>query len=758
MALTHPRFKYCYDVQITPQDGIFLLHEGGHSLVTGRLYSRLAPLIDGKRTPEEIVGLLDGQVEAAQVYYGLSQLDKRGFLAEADADTAEDPSASAYWELTRQDAATVRRELGRARVTLTALDERAKEPMRAALGELGIDVVAEGGFRIVLVDDYLNPLLDTINREQLAAGAPWMLIKAIGVEPWLGPVFRPEETGCWECLAQRLRGNRAVEMFLLDRHGGERPPSTSRSALPPTVHASVSLAAVEVARILLDDRSAKPLDGAVLSINTYSLETARHWLVRRPQCTVCGDPERWSAPRPIRLESRPVQFTADGGHRAMPPEETYERLKGHVSPITGAVTSLIRGDTGRNPVMHSYVAGHNFAQNYGDIHSLRRTLRTMAGGKGATDIQAKVSAIGEAIERYAGVFRGDEPRVRARFHELGDQAIDPRTLLHYSDAQFAGRVDFHKDKKLYHAVPAPFREEMEMEWTPVWSLTEERFKYIPTQHCYYNYHQVTRLGLDDLISLADSNGCAAGNTIEEAILQGFMEVVERDCVAMFWYNRIQRPEVDVVSFGIDYIARVQEYLARTNRALRVLDLTNDLGVPAFCGVVWRTDRLEGQAQEIVVGFGAHFDPALALMRAITECNQFLSSFEHFGDTDTRYAGFDPLAATWWQTATLDNQPYLVPHPDLPVRRASDYPPHASADLREDVEECVRVARAQGLEMLVLDQSRPDVDLNVVKVFVPGARHFWQRMGPGRLYDVPVKLGWLDKPRTEEEMNPFPVFF
>ena len=61
-------------------------------------------------------------------------------------------------------------------------------------------------------------------------------------------------------------------------------------------------------------------------------------------------------------------------------------------------------------------------------------------------------------------------------------------------------------------------------------------------------------------------------------------------------------------------------------------------------------------------------------------------------------------------------------------------------------------------MLVLDQTRSDIGLTVAKVVVPGLRHFWARFAPGRLYEVPVQLGWLETPRREEELNPLPVFF
>jgi ribosomal protein S12 methylthiotransferase accessory factor len=64
---------------------------------------------------------------------------------------------------------------------------------------------------------------------------------------------------------------------------------------------------------------------------------------------------------------------------------------------------------------------------------------------------------------------------------------------------------------------------------------------------------------------------------------------------------------------------------------------------------------------------------------------------------------------------------------------------------------------KGLETLVLDQTRPDLDLHVVKVIVPELRHYWPRFGPGRLYQVPVQMGWLPEPLSEEALNPQLIF-
>ncbi len=88
-----------------------------------------------------------------------------------------------------------------------------------------------------------------------------------------------------------------------------------------------------------------------------------------------------------------------------------------------------------------------------------------------------------------------------------------------------------------------------------------------------------------------------------------------------------------------------------------------------------------------------------------------------------------------------------------MRRWKEYPCPPSRDLRDDVLRCVELARERSLETLVLDQTRPELGLRVVKVVVPGLRHFRAQWAPGRLYDVPVALGWLAKPRREDELNP-----
>ena len=162
----------------------------------------------------------------------------------------------------------------------------------------------------------------------------------------------------------------------------------------------------------------------------------------------------------------------------------------------------------------------------------------------------------------------------------------------------------------------------------------------------------------------------------------------------------------------------------------------------------------------MLGFGAHFDPRIGILRALTELNQSIASEGALDGSDEHSDEYssheDREYRHWMQSATLANQPYLVPDGGTP-RACPDYDPTWSEDLREDVLRCQEIVERRGMEMLVLDQTRPDIGLPVVKVIVPGLRHFWRRLGPGRLYDIPVKLGWLEEPLDEDRLNPISMF-
>jgi thiazole/oxazole-forming peptide maturase SagD family component len=227
-------------------------------------------------------------------------------------------------------------------------------------------------------------------------------------------------------------------------------------------------------------------------------------------------------------------------------------------------------------------------------------------------------------------------------------------------------------------------------------------------------------------------------------------------VALWWYNRLQRPALDLDSLDDPYVETLRRYYRSLGREFWVLDITSDLGVPAYAAI---SRRLDPRAPEdVILGFGAHIDPYLAAMRALTEMNQFLPAVtRRDADGNTVYLEDDPGALDWWKTVRAEDEPWLLPRSG-PATTTADHGGLIRESLTEDVRGLLDRLRDAGMEVLVADQSRPDLDLSVVKIIVPGLRHFWRRLAPGRLYDVPVAMGWLPAPYREDELNPKSVFF
>jgi ribosomal protein S12 methylthiotransferase accessory factor len=500
------------------------------------------------------------------------------------------------------------------------------------------------------------------------------------------------------------------------------------------------LAAVEIAKAIATDFRTQ-LGDHIISLDLLGSTIMKHYVATRPQCPACGkkalrDPGR--TPKPIELGTGGKLIMTSGGFRSVSPSVTVARFRKHVSPLTGVVSRLehIQADL---PLNTNYFATHNYAPRPETLEELKAGLSGGSFGKGSTADQGEASALMEAIERYSGSFQGDEIRMTCRFTDFpaGD-SIHLNDVMLFSDAQYERDPIPTASPNQAAATLIPLDRSAEIEWSPAWSLRDKQFRYLPTAISYFFYKGP---GWQQLPP-ADSNGCAAGNTLEEAIVQGFLELVERDSYAIWWYNRLQRPEVDLTQFDDPYIRDIQIQLGETGRRLWVLDVTSDLGIPSFVAV---SHWINGSQEQIEFGSGAHFDARIAMLRAMTELNQFMS----IGLVGCRSAG-----KLWSKIGPselrLGDQPYLVPSGMVQPAFGSDF---SHLDSREQVMTCMHLAEQVGLDFLVLDQTRPDVEVPVVRVILPGLRHFYRRFAPGRLYDVPVKLGWRDRPLTEEELNP-----
>ncbi|MFI7426394.1 TOMM precursor leader peptide-binding protein [Micromonospora sp. NPDC049836] len=755
-----PRFRSDYVPVRLPDGPLVVLGETRSLLVDDPVAADLADLLDGAAPLADVVARLAGRHPVAAVAAALARLRDHGLLASGPAHTS--PAEAAGWDARGVPPERGSRWMAEGAVTVVDLGAPRLTETTDALRALGLTVTVVGPDEpepgpdtapvLVLASSMLDPRLARINDRHLAAGRGWTLARPHGNVLLIGPHLVPGRTGCWVCLRQRWQENEQVNAFLGGQDLTGPVPQPGRAVLPGLATVVAGLLAPELAVLALRGSSPR-LTGRMVALDTRDLSMESHQLVRQPQCAACGDPDLVGKAEPrIDLPPSGAQPSRAGDSRTREPAEAYAALAHHVSRYLGVVSRLTPLEATDNGVTHTYSAGHNFAQPR-QLTGLRRNLRGQSGGKGRTDLQARMSAIGEAVERYCGVWRGDRPVHRASYRQLGaDRAVHLRELLLFSERQYADRDRLNRDLGHLHRIPRRLPDDVELDWTTGWSLTRETSRELPAAYCWYGHPELTGLG----VCSADSNGCAAGGTVSEAILQGFCELVERDSVALWWYHRSRLPGVDLASFADPWLAAcVEHHAGALGRELWALDLTADLDIPAFAAVSRRTT---GAAEDVLVGFGAHLDARVALSRACAEVNQFLPAVPGPTSGRNRYGLDDPDSARWFGTVRIADQPWLTPDPTRPPRTLADHPPLTTGDVGDDVRGCVRRAERAGLEVIVVNQSRPDLDLAVVKVVVPGLRHFWRRLGPGRLWDVPARLGRGPLAADEASANPLNVFF
>lgn len=579
---------------------------------------------------------------------------------------------------------------------------------------------APASLTIVFCDDYLDPRLGAIDAGQRAAGRPWLLVRPAGEQAMAGPLFTPHAgtaSACWHCLAHRWQRNHPARAA----QGG--PPHDSGRC--PPVRAGADLIATRLQALLPTVQRLLAHTDAAQTVWTLEPSQA-HPVAARPQCPHCGTPGLMALRQ--REPIAPVPGThaarADGGWRSVPAETTVQRLSRQVSPLTGVIARVtpLTAETAealtvyRSEIFRTPAPGSGF---------LAAPPTQLCLGKGLSAMQARASAMCEAVERYAAFHQGDEAVVVAPAAQLDAPCIPPTALARFSDRQTAR---FATDRPPHAVAPGAGQGEP-LWWAPAWSLTADARRYLPLGFCLAHAPAQSQHHVG-----WTSNGCAAGNTREEAILQGFMELVERDAAAIWWYGRIRRPAI-----ALDGIAAAtRQRLARScgpQWSYWLLDITHDFGIPVVVCVGRHADT-----GHWAVGFGCSLDRALACERALTEISQLIAAGKGFAVPQQVQAFLHPLDGT--------DAP-----PQQPVQRPGHQPDTTPPDIAQAIARCVDIARGLGLETIVYDHSRPDVPLYTVKVVIPGLCHIWPELGNPRLRDVPVALGWRSRPLQESEFNP-----
>lgn len=661
---------------------LLLADESNTLIFEGTIHIDVVRVVNGGISLEDLPSCLPDysleEIRAAVVH-----LANVGFLRPTAGSNF--PERDAWWE-------SVSSEGARRSIELRTLCPKGAAMLRQALESVELSTDEGADLLVVTTDDYLRPELADINRR----GNPWLLAKPVGHTIFVGPLFIPGRTACWECLAWWLRAYRWRQTAFHGWQKDQYPPQPSIACLPATLAIAAGMIAAASA-IIAARGSHEELENAILAFDTRTLRLSRHELNPAPGCLVCGGA---SIVRPLR------SFASD---------------------VIGPMTRLESCDQAEGGIFHAKGEVVNPLPRVRVSEILKPTC---VYGKGDTKESALNACIAEGLERYSSVYQGDETVVRAKAASL--ETVDVPRLLLFSEAQYGNRKNWNVGRPSTQFVPEPFDESAEIGWAPAVSLDTGAIRYVPAGFVYGGYP----LEREHRYCVPDSNGCAAGQSVEEAKCHALLELIERDALAIWWYNRVRRPAVRLELFADKRIDGIVTAFAGLGRAVYVLDITTDLGIPAYVALA-----PTAAGTEPFFGAAAHICARTAAFKALAEMAQvwFWNSRAEYG----------PEMRSWLQTATLSNPEfgYLKPAGAVDPDPAPWTGPEAA------ISHCVNRLRSANIEAYSIDMTRPEIRMPVVRVVAPGLRHMWPRYAPGRLYDIPVRLGWVKKATAESELNP-----
>ena len=307
-------------------------------------------------------------------------------------------------------------------------------------------------------------------------------------------------------------------------------------------------------------------------------------------------------------------------------------------------------------------------------------------GKGATPIDARISAIMEGIERYSSEMHGREV-VSGIYSKIARNfaPVDPADLI----LPRGSKVD-----------------DISLPWYPCFDIVQEEEVLVPAHAV---FHPVPRN--TPPLFRTNTNGLASGNTLEEAVFHALAEVIERDAWSLAEAAKDLGPRVEGITDG--KAAWMLEQFAAAGVSVVIRDITSEVGIPTIAAAS-DDERLHDPAL-LTLGMGTHTSGKVALIRALTEVAQSRLTQIHGAREDTTVA--DLRRKMGYDRVRRMNRRYFESRTTIPY---TEVPSLDTDDFLDDIRIMTGALEKCGMDrVLVADLTRPEIGVPVVRVIVPG---------------------------------------
>ncbi|MEA1945640.1 MAG: YcaO-related McrA-glycine thioamidation protein [Euryarchaeota archaeon] len=315
-------------------------------------------------------------------------------------------------------------------------------------------------------------------------------------------------------------------------------------------------------------------------------------------------------------------------------------------------------------------------------------------GKGATGIQARISAIMESVERcFAEIpetntdFK-DKPvnteRIVGTYEDFeSENAIDPETLR----------------------LPEPLSTGLRLEWMRGWDFMNSAEVLVPANAVYHPYIR----GM--FLFRSNTSGLASGNTIEEAIVHGLLEVIERDALSIAEYSRNTGKEI-ILQEEDGEVYDLRNKFENAGISVKLWLLPSITEIPVVVAAL--DDFTTENPAMLVMGAGAHLSPEHAVFRALTEAAQFrLAQISGAREDVQKRSGF--VMSAGYERMKRLNKFWYTDGEEIELARIPDLSSNTPA---KNIHTIIERLRGVAPQVIIVDLSQPWIDVPVVRTIIP----------------------------------------
>ncbi|HVB25161.1 MAG TPA: TOMM precursor leader peptide-binding protein [Ktedonobacteraceae bacterium] len=622
---------------------------------------------------------------------------------------------------------------------------------------------------------FLTERLNESNRQELSSDASGVLIDlgVLGVQAdgnahanWvnrrvypirlyhatviLGPLYNPAHAGgpCPLCLERRWLAIRPrEERETLDALQQAYLYGGNPRLIPPTLEAIWTV----VERALAQSDNG---DGQLYELHLETLRLSRHRLISDSSCPLCAG-QAIDTPEGATIQLSPRIKHAMTDYRLVKATEYNLHEDGYINPICGML-----GDSSFADYAHPVTAPVSGKMLMKSRHALNDAWW---GGHSNSFAASRRLGLLEGLERYAGHKpRGKRTVVFDSYKNLQPHALNPLDCGLYQP-EF-----YRKPNSIY----IPFTPEREIPWVWGYSFRQCRPMLVPEQLAYYmDYRNEYPAFVQDC-----SNGCATGSSLEEAILFGLLELMERDAFLITWYARLAPRKIDPWSCRSRSTLDILDRIDRLNYDVYLFDTRLDVTPPSVVAVaLLRADDLG----KLVLAAGSSLDPDDAIRAALCEVAAYIPTFSV--RLANNMEAMQAMAHDYRKITKLEHHSLLYGLPEM-ASRADFLFQNASIntvaelyheweekrprshDLLDDLRYCIDEILQLGMDVIVVEQTCPEQEQTGIKaasVIVPGLLPIDFGWGRDRVFDlprlrtVPRTAGYLEKDFDPTLSNPAP---